>query len=153
MATQTFKQKERVPVELQPLVVSPRAWIWKPWRPGDKPVILPVTCVAPVHTHTYIMFHADTIKKRTMLSFLNKIQIESVRETVWFLNEMKRASNNGVSGDESHRFHRACCHFIFAATVPYASQVLKCKTFIYIIITINNKESYTCLKFSRKYII
>jgi hypothetical protein len=88
-----------------------------------------------------------------MLSFLNKIQIETVRETVWFLDEMKRASNIGVSGDESHRFHRACCHFIFAGTVPYASQVLKCKTFIYIIININNKENYTCLKFSRKYII
>jgi hypothetical protein len=70
------------------------------------------------------MFHADTIKKRTMLSFLNKIQIESVRETVWFLNEMKRASNNGVSGDESHRFHRPCCHFIFAAAL---SQVFKIK--------------------------
>lgn len=35
------------PVELQPLVVSPRAWIWKPWRPGESPVILPLTWVVP----------------------------------------------------------------------------------------------------------
>jgi len=45
-----FKPKfsERgIPVELQPLVVSPKAWIWKPWKPGESPVILPFTWVAP----------------------------------------------------------------------------------------------------------
>lgn len=36
-----------IPVELQPLEVSPKAWIWKPWRPGESPVILPFTWVAP----------------------------------------------------------------------------------------------------------
>lgn len=37
-----------IPVEMQPLVVSPRAWIWKPWRPGESPVIFPFTWVDPV---------------------------------------------------------------------------------------------------------
>ena len=40
-----------LPVELQPFVVSPRAWIWKPWSPGESPLILPLTWVAPVHIH------------------------------------------------------------------------------------------------------
>ena len=37
-------------MELQPLEVSPKAWIWKPWRPGESPVILPFTWVAPTST-------------------------------------------------------------------------------------------------------
>lgn len=33
---------------MQPFVVSPRAWTWKPWRPGFKPEIDPVTVVGPM---------------------------------------------------------------------------------------------------------
>lgn len=34
-------------MELQPLVVSPKAWMWKPWRPGARPAIFPLTSVCP----------------------------------------------------------------------------------------------------------
>lgn len=36
-----------LPVEMQPFVVSPKAWIWKPWRPGLRPARVPVTVVGP----------------------------------------------------------------------------------------------------------
>lgn len=36
-----------LPVEIQPFVVSPKAWIWKPWRPGLRPARVPVTVVGP----------------------------------------------------------------------------------------------------------
>ena len=36
-----------VPVDMQPLVVSPRAWTWKPCRPGLSPETVPVTVVTP----------------------------------------------------------------------------------------------------------
>ena len=45
-----YCREECKPVELQPLVVSPRAWIWNPWRPGESPVILPVTWVVPAQS-------------------------------------------------------------------------------------------------------
>lgn len=38
---------ETVPVEAQPFVVSPNSWMWKPWRPGLRPLIVPVTSVGP----------------------------------------------------------------------------------------------------------
>lgn len=44
------REREKWPVELHPLVVSPKAWIWKPWKPGDNPVIFPVTWVVPTQS-------------------------------------------------------------------------------------------------------
>ena len=35
------------PVELQPLVVSPKTWMWNPCMPGARPVTLPLTSVYP----------------------------------------------------------------------------------------------------------
>ncbi len=35
------------PVDMQPLVVSPNSWMWKPCRPAARPVILPLTVVGP----------------------------------------------------------------------------------------------------------
>ena len=32
---------------MQPFVVSPRACTWKPWSPGLRPEIFPVTVVGP----------------------------------------------------------------------------------------------------------
>ena len=45
--TETMQEKGWLPVELQPLVVSPKEWMWNPWRPGESPVILPFTWVCP----------------------------------------------------------------------------------------------------------
>ena len=39
--------KNDLPVERQPLVVSPRVWIWNPWRPGCNPDNFPITAVTP----------------------------------------------------------------------------------------------------------
>lgn len=32
---------------MHPLVVSPRAWTWKPWSPGLRPETVPVIVVGP----------------------------------------------------------------------------------------------------------
>jgi len=101
-----FKPKfsERgIPVELQPLVVSPKAWIWKPWKPGESPVILPFTWVAPT---TY-----KNDKKKNQLKNTNSTKPTKRRErdTVGFLDELDRASNAVVPGDDNHRFRSTHC--------------------------------------------
>jgi hypothetical protein len=89
-------------VELQPLEVSPKAWIWKPWRPGESPVILPFTWVEPTGT-TY-----KNEKSAEKHKFNKAYKAERERETVGFLDELDRASNVAVPGDENHRF--SCTH-------------------------------------------
>ncbi len=41
-----------IPVDKQPLVVSPSAWTWKPCLPGFSPSTFPVTDVGPVKCNT-----------------------------------------------------------------------------------------------------
>lgn len=40
---------ESIPVDMQPLVVSPKAWIWNPCFPGFNPLTSPSTVVEPVN--------------------------------------------------------------------------------------------------------
>lgn len=74
----------KLPVDMQPFVVSPRAWTWKPWAPGLRPERLPVTVVGPkackkqnnlncqhdCHTHT--PFNYCDVNEST-ISFLGEV--------------------------------------------------------------------------------
>ena len=42
-------------IDLQPLVMSPSWWMWKPWRPGARPSILPRTFTWPVGPPVWII--------------------------------------------------------------------------------------------------
>lgn len=70
------KIRDKIPVDMQPLVVSPRACTWKPWSPGLRPDTFPVTVVGPV------TWTKETIAKESVrIVFSNDIQYNVI---VWW---------------------------------------------------------------------
>lgn len=75
-----------LPVDMQPFVVSPKAWIWKPWRPGLRPERFPVTVVGPaqfaIHVNRFGLAHIRVKQKLTLRGDqrLLKLTISLLRE-------------------------------------------------------------------------
>jgi hypothetical protein len=56
-AVTTLPRTSVVPVDMQPLVVSPNAWMWNPCLPGLNPLTSPSTLVGPVRTSEFSSVH------------------------------------------------------------------------------------------------
>lgn len=92
----TFVGLKWGPADVQPFVLSPNSWIWKPCNPGASPFISPVTVTGPLPSYkinkTIIIIDYELFVSRMFYAKINliteiKIQNKSfnIYEYVWHL--------------------------------------------------------------------
>ena len=99
----------KIPVDMQPFVVSPRAWTWNPWRPGVRPVMVPVTVVGPDKVHNQLCIIDNILQGYIYINNYNLISQTELKITISFLSEVDSSTNTRAAVQDDNCLSHFMC--------------------------------------------